>query len=117
MGSGINGVHEQTHIFYVMAYSGCLGPFQDEPHCKTFSTTTPKEDTTTPKDDTTTPKDDTTTPKEDTTTPKDDTTTPEENNTTPKEDNITTKGSSASIIQSALGFNLLLSILLWKLLE
>ena len=79
-----------------MAYSGCLGPFQDEPHCKTFSTTTPKEDTTTPKDDTTTP---------------------EENNTTPKEDNITTKGSSASILQSALGFNFLMSILLWNLLE
>ena len=72
-----------------MAYSGCLGPFQNEPHCKTFSTTTPKDDTTTS----------------------------EENNTTPKEDNITTKGSSASIIQSALGFNFLMSILLWNLLE
>ena len=80
-----------------MAYSGCLGPFQDEPHCKTLSTTTPKEDTTTHKDDTTT--------------------TSEENNTTPNEDNITTKGSSANTNQSALGFNLLLSILLWKLLE
>ena len=39
-----HGVHEQTHIFYVMAYSGCLGPFKEEPHCKidTTETTTPK---------------------------------------------------------------------------
>ena len=28
-----HGVHEQTHIFYVMAFSGCLGPFINEPHC------------------------------------------------------------------------------------
>ena len=39
-----HGVHEQTHIFYVMAHSGCLGPFKNEPHCPDTmqETTTPK---------------------------------------------------------------------------
>ena len=29
-----HGVHEQTFIYYVMAYSTCLDEFKDEPHCK-----------------------------------------------------------------------------------
>ena len=29
-----HGVHENTFIYYVMAYSTCMDEFKDEPHCK-----------------------------------------------------------------------------------
>ena len=32
-----HGVHENTYIYNVMAYSGCLGEYQNEPHCSASS--------------------------------------------------------------------------------
>ena len=32
-----HGVHENTYIYNVMAYSGCLGEYQNEAHCSASS--------------------------------------------------------------------------------